>query len=261
MLLISLILHVYLMFVFLGLSCYYSDSMLFFWMYRMNGDISLVMYHGGRFVRNGRGNREYTGKGRRVWDVDPDLVCIPDLKKMAVECSNYGNVEGMQWMRKEFGEDYDLGLRPLSVDSDVINMVDAAKRNGNCVDVYVTHYVMECVEVEHITEAERLEIEEAMMLAKTQRSACNVSEEPVKNADMEFVEGLVKEVQTRTQTRVDLEPEDVSGEESQARQEGPDQNQNPDDFPCADELIQQEQTLNEELSKMRNEVKRKGKKR
>ena len=69
------------MFVFLGLSCYYSDSMLFFWMCRMNGDISLVMYHGGRFVRNGRGNREYTGKGRRVWDVDPDLVCIPDLKK------------------------------------------------------------------------------------------------------------------------------------------------------------------------------------
>ncbi|RHN59801.1 hypothetical protein MtrunA17_Chr4g0018181 [Medicago truncatula] len=85
----------------------------------MNEDISLIMYHGGRFVRNGRGNREYTGKGRRVWDVDTYLVCIPDLKKMVVECGNYGNVEGMQWMRKEFGEDYDLGLRPLSVDSDV----------------------------------------------------------------------------------------------------------------------------------------------
>lgn len=174
-----------------------------------------------------------------MWDVDPDLVCIPDLKKMVVECANYGNVEGMQWMRKEFGEDYDLGLRPLFVDSDVINMVDAAKRNGNCVDVYVTHYVMEGVEVEHITEAERKEIEEAMMLAETQTSACKVSKEPVKNVDMEFVEGLVKEVQTRTQTRVDLEPKDVSGQESQARQEGPEQNQNPDDFPCADELIQQ----------------------
>ncbi|KEH31400.1 hypothetical protein MTR_4g094682 [Medicago truncatula] len=187
-------------------------------MYRMNGDISLIMYHGGRFVRNGRGNREYTGKGRRVWDVDPDLICIPDLKKMAVECANYGNVEGMQWMRKEFGEDYDLGLRPLFVDSDVINMVDAAKLNGNCFDVYVTHYVMEGVEVEHINEAERKEIEEAMMLTETQTSACKVSKEPVKNGDMEFVEGLVKEVQTRTQTRVDLEPKDVFGQESQARQ-------------------------------------------
>jgi len=226
----------------------------------MNGDISLVMYHGGRFVRNGRGNREYTGKGRRVWDVDPDLVCIPDLKKMVVECGNYGNVEGVQWMRKEFAEDYDLGLRPLSVDSDIINMVDAAKRNGNCVDVYVTHYVMECVEVEHITEAEGKENEEAIMLAETQISACKVSKEPLKNTDMEFVEGLVREVQTRTQTRVDLEPKDVFGQASQARQEGPEQNQNPDDFPCADELIQQEKTLNEELSKMRKEVKRKGKK-
>ena len=206
----------------------------------MNGDISLVMYHGGRFVRNGRGNREYTGKGRHVWDVDPDLVCIPDLKKLAVQCGNYGKVEGMQWMRKEFGEDYDFGLRPLSFDSDVINMVDAAKRNGNCVDVYVTHYVIKCVEVEHITEAERLEIEEAMMLAETQISACEVSKEPVKTADMEFVEGLVREVEIRTQTRDDLEPKDVSGQESQARQEGPEQNQNPDDFPCADELIQQE---------------------
>jgi hypothetical protein len=77
----------------------------------MNGDISLVMYHGGRFVRNGRGNREYTWKERRVWDVDPDLVLIFDLKNMVVECGNYGNVEGMQWMRKEFHVDYDLGLR------------------------------------------------------------------------------------------------------------------------------------------------------
>jgi len=154
-----------------------------------------------------------------------------------------------------------LGLRPLYADSDVINMVDAAKRNENCVNVYVTHYVIECVEVEHITEAERKEIEEAMMLAESQINACKVFEKPVKNADMEFGEGLVREVETRTKTRVDLEPKDVCGQESQARQEGPEQNQNPDDFPCADELIQQEQTLNEELSKMRNEVKRKGKKR
>jgi hypothetical protein len=80
-------------------------------------------------------------------------------------------------------------------------MVDAAKRNGKCVDVYVTHYVMDCVEVEHIIEAERKEIEEAMMLAETQISACKVSKEPEKNADMEFVEGLVREVQTRIQTR------------------------------------------------------------
>jgi len=81
------------MYVFLGLSCYCYDSMLFLWMYRMNGGISLVMYHGGRSVRNGRGNREYTWKGQRVWeDIDLDLVCIFDIERTVVECGNYGNV-------------------------------------------------------------------------------------------------------------------------------------------------------------------------
>jgi len=96
------------------------------------------------------------------------------------------------------------------------------------IDVHVTltRYVIECVEVEPITEAERKEIEEAMMLVETQISVCKVSKEPEKNADMEFVQVLVREVQTHTQRKIDLEPDDVSGQESQARQEGSEQNQN-----------------------------------
>ena len=86
-----------------------------------------------------------------------------DLLKMVVKFGNYGNVSGLQWMRKEFGEDYDMWLRPLTNDNDIVNMVEAAKLHGNQVDIYVVHVVIDGVDVVIMSEQEIKELEEEIL--------------------------------------------------------------------------------------------------
>ncbi|GAU40756.1 hypothetical protein TSUD_26360 [Trifolium subterraneum] len=133
----------------------------------MDDYVTLILWHGGSFFRNESHKLEYAFGQMDVWEMDPDMICYFDLINMVKHCGKYHSVEKVQWMKTDYGDNFDFGLRPLENDSHIIKMIEGARKNGNEVEIYFQHSVVENPEFVEFNE------DEMAMLEQVIRSATN----------------------------------------------------------------------------------------
>ncbi|GAU35824.1 hypothetical protein TSUD_56280 [Trifolium subterraneum] len=190
----------------------------------MDDYVTLILWHGGSFFRNESHKLEYAFGQMDVWEMVPDMISYFDLINMVKHCGKYHSVERVQWMKTDYGDNFDFWLRPLENDSHIIKMIEGARKNGNEVEIYFQHSVVENPEFVESNE------DEMAMLEQVIRSATNP------NGGSQGVDPPIQE-----DGAIDEEIHEM-------------------DFPTVEELIQQEQQMVEEEVIVENVVsKKKGK--
>ncbi|GAU48741.1 hypothetical protein TSUD_192400 [Trifolium subterraneum] len=176
----------------------------------MDDYVTLILWHGGSFFRNESHKLEYAFGQMDVWEMEPDMVSYFDLINMVKHCGKYHSVEKVQWMKTDYGDNFDFGLMPLENDSHIIKMIEGARKNGNEVEIYFQHSVVENPEFVEFNE------DEMAMLEQVIRSATNP------NGGSQGIDPPIQE-------------DGAIDEEIYEK-----------DFPTVEELIQQEQQMVEE---------------
>ncbi|GAU39445.1 hypothetical protein TSUD_290110 [Trifolium subterraneum] len=191
---------------------------------RMDDYVTLILWHGGSFFRIESHKLEYAFGQMDVWEMDPVMICYFDLINMVKHCGKYHSVEKVQWKKTDYGDNLDFGLRPL--ENDIIKMIEGAKNNGNEVDIYFQHSIVENPEFAELNE------EDMTMFEQVIKSATNP------NGGIQGVDPPIQE-------------DGAIDEEIYEK-----------DFPTVEELIQQEQEMVEEEVIVENVVsKKKGRRR
>lgn len=176
-------------------------------MCRMEEHITLILHHGGDLVRNENRRLQYVGGEFCVWEkIYVDELCLWDIEKMVKHCKSYFKVSKLGYMKPYEGvaNDLNICLTPLTTDQHILDMVQAARSNGNEVEIYAQHLVdSDEVEIVPLTTEEREEVEREM--EECLRSAKTREEEPIKVMEVDIltaeernvVECLVASVQNR----------------------------------------------------------------
>ncbi|XP_061349531.1 uncharacterized protein LOC133294796 [Gastrolobium bilobum] len=101
----------------------------------MDEYIVIRYHHGGVLIRDDEGVLTYAnGKVVDLPEIDADFVNLRDLDTL-FKGYGYETCKQMLWLMPN-AMDLDVGLRPLSTASDIVEMVKAALSNGNFIEIY-----------------------------------------------------------------------------------------------------------------------------
>jgi hypothetical protein len=199
---------------------------------RMEDHITLILHHGGDLVRNENRRLQYVGGEFCVWEkMYVDELCLWDIEKMVKRCRSYFKVSKLGYMKPYEGvaNDLNICLTPLTTDQHLLDMVQAARSNGNEVEIYAQHVVdSDEVEIVPLTTEEREELERAM--EESLRNGKTPEEEPFKVMEVDILtaeeRNVVDCLVANVQNRVGNEEENVddmqekNADATEGREEG-----------------------------------------
>ncbi|KAJ1382308.1 hypothetical protein SESBI_44377 [Sesbania bispinosa] len=99
--------------------------------------LTLILHHGGKFVKDDKNDLEYVGGEIDVWEgLDVDTMCLWTPSDLCKE-HGYVRFHNILWHNPDF--DLEKGLRPLAEDLDVRQMCNIGKVRDWEMHIYFEH--------------------------------------------------------------------------------------------------------------------------